>query len=86
MIKSLPSRTSDAEFNIKGFTVLKRFSCAKPSPPCSQLEYSNVPLLDGMVLEVTVKSKKTFVAATNIRLDDKMLEKETWFSLGNCAV
>uniref|UniRef100_A0AAQ5ZRM5 Phosphatidylinositol-4-phosphate 3-kinase catalytic subunit type 2 gamma n=1 Tax=Amphiprion ocellaris TaxID=80972 RepID=A0AAQ5ZRM5_AMPOC len=50
------------------------------------LEYSYVPLLYGMVLEVTVKSKKTFVAATNIRLEEELLQKETWFPLGNCAV
>ncbi|XP_019933710.2 phosphatidylinositol 3-kinase C2 domain-containing subunit gamma isoform X1 [Paralichthys olivaceus] len=50
------------------------------------LEYSFVPLLYGMVLEVTVKSKKTFVAATNIRLEDNLLDKKTWFPLGNCAV
>ncbi|KAG7231120.1 hypothetical protein INR49_027160 [Caranx melampygus] len=41
------------------------------------LEYNSVPLLYGMVLEVTVKSKKTFVAATNIKLDDNLLDKET---------
>lgn len=52
----------------------------------SQLEYNNVPLLYGMVLEVTVKSKKTFVAATNIRLEEELLDKETWFPLGNCAI
>lgn len=39
-----------------------------------------------MVLEVTVKSKKTFVAATNIKLEKELLDKETWFPLGNCAV
>ncbi|XP_029289912.1 LOW QUALITY PROTEIN: phosphatidylinositol 4-phosphate 3-kinase C2 domain-containing subunit gamma [Cottoperca gobio] len=50
------------------------------------LEYSNVPLLYGMVLEVTVKSKKTFVHATNIRLEEELLGKETWFPLGNCAI
>ncbi|XP_029379486.1 phosphatidylinositol 4-phosphate 3-kinase C2 domain-containing subunit gamma [Echeneis naucrates] len=50
------------------------------------LEYNSVPLLHGMVLEVTVKSKKTFVAATNIKLDDKLLDKETWFPLGNSAI
>lgn len=50
------------------------------------LEYSYVPLLYGMVLEVTVKSKKTFVAATNIRLEEVLLDKETWFPLGNCAI
>ncbi len=51
-----------------------------------QLEYSYIPLLYGMVLEVTVKSKKTFVAATNIKLEDELLDKETWFNLGNCSV
>nr|XP_057931600.1 phosphatidylinositol 3-kinase C2 domain-containing subunit gamma isoform X2 [Doryrhamphus excisus]XP_057931601.1 phosphatidylinositol 3-kinase C2 domain-containing subunit gamma isoform X2 [Doryrhamphus excisus]XP_057931602.1 phosphatidylinositol 3-kinase C2 domain-containing subunit gamma isoform X2 [Doryrhamphus excisus] len=50
------------------------------------LEYTNVPLLYGMVLEVSVKSKKTFVAATNIKLEDELLNKETWFTLGNCAI
>uniref|UniRef100_A0A3Q1EU31 Phosphatidylinositol-4-phosphate 3-kinase catalytic subunit type 2 gamma n=1 Tax=Acanthochromis polyacanthus TaxID=80966 RepID=A0A3Q1EU31_9TELE len=50
------------------------------------LEYSYVPLLYGMVLEVTVKSKKTFVAATNVRLEEELLQKETWFPLGNCAI
>lgn len=53
---------------------------------CSQLQYSYVPLLHGMVLEVTVKSKNTFVAATNIKLEANILNKEMWFSLGNCAV
>ncbi|XP_070763460.1 phosphatidylinositol 3-kinase C2 domain-containing subunit gamma [Enoplosus armatus] len=50
------------------------------------LEYSYVPLIYGMVLEVTVKSKKTFVAATNIKLEKELLDKETWFPLGNCAI
>lgn len=50
------------------------------------LEYCNVPILYGMVLEVTVKSKKTFVAATNIRLEEGLLDKEKWFLLGNCAI
>ncbi|XP_053175842.1 phosphatidylinositol 3-kinase C2 domain-containing subunit gamma [Scomber japonicus] len=50
------------------------------------LEYIDVPQLNGMVLEVTVKSKKTFVAATNIKLEDHLLDKETWFPLGNCAI
>ncbi|XP_033491268.1 phosphatidylinositol 3-kinase C2 domain-containing subunit gamma [Epinephelus lanceolatus] len=50
------------------------------------LEYSYVPLLYGMVLEVTVKSKKTFVAATNIRLEKELLGKEMWFPLGNSAI
>ncbi|XP_031725847.1 phosphatidylinositol 4-phosphate 3-kinase C2 domain-containing subunit gamma [Anarrhichthys ocellatus] len=50
------------------------------------LEYNSVPLLYGMVLEVTVKSKNTFVAATNIRLEEVLLDKEMWFPLGNCAI
>lgn len=50
------------------------------------LEYNHVPLLYGMVLEVTVKSRKTFVAATNIRLEKELLDKEIWFPLGNCAI
>ncbi|KAM9854596.1 phosphatidylinositol 3-kinase C2 domain-containing subunit gamma isoform 1-T2 [Aulostomus maculatus] len=50
------------------------------------LEYDNVPRLHGMVLEVTVKSKKTFVAATNIQLKENLLNKETWFLLGNCSI
>lgn len=52
----------------------------------SQLEYSGVPVLYGMVLEVVVKSKKTFVAATNIKLEEELLDKEKWFPLGNCAI
>lgn len=50
------------------------------------LEYENVPVLCGRVLEVTVKSRKTFVAATNIKLDDHLLNKEEWFALGNCEI
>eukprot|EP00066_Takifugu_rubripes_P004383 XP_003967717.2 PREDICTED: phosphatidylinositol 4-phosphate 3-kinase C2 domain-containing subunit gamma [Takifugu rubripes] len=50
------------------------------------LEYSSVPVLYGMVLEVVVKSKKTFVAATNIKLEEELLDKEKWFALGNCAI
>ncbi|XP_077452589.1 phosphatidylinositol 3-kinase C2 domain-containing subunit gamma isoform X1 [Stigmatopora argus] len=50
------------------------------------LEYVNVPLLYGMVLEVSVKSKKTFIAATNIKLDEELLNKKTWFILGNAAL
>lgn len=53
------------------------------SPP--QLEY-HAPDLYGMVLEVVVKSKKTFVAATNIKLEEELLDKEIWFLLGNCAI
>lgn len=58
---------------------LKQLHCAP------QLEY-HAPVLYGMVLEVVVKSKKTFVAATNIKLDEDLLDKEMWFPLGNCAV
>lgn len=38
-----------------------------------------------MVLEVVVKSKKMFVAAANIKLEQELLDKEIWFPLGNCA-
>lgn len=56
------------------------------SASCSQLEYTFVPLLYGMVLEVTVKSKKTFVAATNIKLEKELLDQEKWFPLGTCEI
>lgn len=52
----------------------------------SQLEYNHVPALYGMVLEVVVKSRKTFVAAANIKLEKELLDKEKWFLLGNCAI
>lgn len=50
-----------------------------------------MPLLYGMVLEVTVKNKsknknKTFVAAVNIKLEEELVDKEKWFPLGNCAI
>lgn len=53
------------------------------------LEYHPIPLLHGIVLEVTVKSKKTkniFVAATSIKLEDELLDRELWFPLGNCVM
>lgn len=50
------------------------------------LEYCPVSMLFGRVLEVTVKSKKNFVAATNIKLEEEILNKERWFPLGNCAI
>ncbi|KAI1888408.1 hypothetical protein AGOR_G00184840 [Albula goreensis] len=50
------------------------------------IEYSDVPSIAGKVLEVTVKSRKAFVAATNIRLEDRLMGTEAWFQLGNCAV
>lgn len=55
------------------------------SPSYSQVEYTSVTQLNG-ILEVVVKSKKAFVAATNIKLDEKMLNQELWFPLGNSAV
>lgn len=54
------------------------------SPSYSQVEYTSVTQLNGIVLEVVVKSKKAFVAATNIKLDEKLLNQELWFPLGNC--
>ncbi|XP_056138310.1 phosphatidylinositol 3-kinase C2 domain-containing subunit gamma [Lampris incognitus] len=50
------------------------------------LEYREVPSLHGKVLEVTVKSKKNFIAATNITMEEQWLDKEQWFPLGNCPV
>uniref|UniRef100_A0A3B4ET12 Phosphatidylinositol-4-phosphate 3-kinase catalytic subunit type 2 gamma n=1 Tax=Pundamilia nyererei TaxID=303518 RepID=A0A3B4ET12_9CICH len=51
-----------------------------------QVEYTSVTQLNGIVLEVVVKSKKAFVAATNIKLDKKLLNQELWFPLGNSAI
>lgn len=56
------------------------------SPSYSQVEYTSVTLLNGIFLEVVVKSKKAFVAATNIKLDEKLLNQELWFPLGNSAI
>ncbi|XP_050991769.1 phosphatidylinositol 3-kinase C2 domain-containing subunit gamma isoform X1 [Labeo rohita] len=50
------------------------------------IEYRNVPNLHGHVLEVTVKSRKTFVAATNVVLGERVLDQEKWFPLGFSAV
>uniref|UniRef100_A0A667ZQ28 Phosphatidylinositol-4-phosphate 3-kinase catalytic subunit type 2 gamma n=1 Tax=Myripristis murdjan TaxID=586833 RepID=A0A667ZQ28_9TELE len=50
------------------------------------LEYTDVPTLHEKVLEVTVKSKKAFVVATNVRLEEKVLDKEQWFPLGNSPI
>lgn len=46
------------------------------------IEYRNVLKLHGLVLEVTVKSRKAFVAATNVVLGERVLEQEKWFPLG----
>ncbi|XP_076026726.1 phosphatidylinositol 3-kinase C2 domain-containing subunit gamma [Genypterus blacodes] len=50
------------------------------------LEYSNVPTLHGKVLEVMVKSKKAFVAATDISQLERWLDQEHWFALRNCPI
>ncbi|KAF7224184.1 phosphatidylinositol 3-kinase C2 domain-containing subunit gamma isoform X2 [Nothobranchius furzeri] len=53
------------------------------------LAYKNILMLKGLTLEVTVKSKKTkktFVAAAHIKLEDELLNKEIWFPLGNCVI
>ncbi|XP_016146952.1 phosphatidylinositol 4-phosphate 3-kinase C2 domain-containing subunit gamma [Sinocyclocheilus grahami] len=50
------------------------------------IEYRNVHNLHGHVLEVTVKSRKTFVAATNVVLGERVLDQEKWFPLGFSAV
>lgn len=68
------------------FTGCSERTAVKMCAPYQQMEYSYVPLLYGMVLEVTVKSKNTFVAATNIKLEEELLDKETWFPLRNCAI
>ncbi|XP_012694530.2 phosphatidylinositol 4-phosphate 3-kinase C2 domain-containing subunit gamma isoform X2 [Clupea harengus] len=53
------------------------------NPTFNQLiEYSNVLSLHDRVLEVTVKSKKTFVAATNIFLGERKMDVEEWYQLG----
>ncbi|KAM9807885.1 phosphatidylinositol 3-kinase C2 domain-containing subunit gamma [Neosynchiropus ocellatus] len=46
------------------------------------LQYNYVPVLHGTVLEVAVKSRKSFLASTYIKLVDELLNKETWFPLG----
>ncbi|KAM6960653.1 phosphatidylinositol 3-kinase C2 domain-containing subunit gamma [Aplochiton taeniatus] len=50
------------------------------------LEYSEVSSLEGKVLEVTVKSRKTCVVSTNIRLEESRMETEEWHPLGQCSV
>lgn len=51
-----------------------------------QIEYNNVLSLHDRVLEVTVKSKKSFVGATNIFLGERKMEVEEWYPLGNCPI
>ncbi|KAL4656731.1 phosphatidylinositol 4-phosphate 3-kinase C2 domain-containing subunit gamma [Arapaima gigas] len=56
-------------------------------PTFNQLiEYSDVQSLEGKVLELQVKSKKGFLAATNISLADRKMGMEEWFLLGNCSI
>uniref|UniRef100_A0A096M250 Phosphatidylinositol-4-phosphate 3-kinase catalytic subunit type 2 gamma n=1 Tax=Poecilia formosa TaxID=48698 RepID=A0A096M250_POEFO len=53
------------------------------------LEYNFIPVLDGITLKVTVKSRKTrttFVGATSIKLEEELLDREMWFPLGNCVI
>ncbi|CAG5957825.1 unnamed protein product [Menidia menidia] len=53
------------------------------------LTYDHVPLLSGMVLEVTVKSKKskkTYAATASIELDDDVLSKDMWFPLRDYVI
>lgn len=50
------------------------------------IEYNHVSSLYNRVLEVTVKSKKMFVAAANIRLEERRMDTEEWFPLGNCPI
>ncbi|XP_063052825.1 phosphatidylinositol 3-kinase C2 domain-containing subunit gamma [Engraulis encrasicolus] len=50
------------------------------------IEYNNVLSLHDRVLEVTVKSKKSFVGATNIFLGERKMEVEEWYPLGNCPI
>ncbi|XP_072291051.1 phosphatidylinositol 3-kinase C2 domain-containing subunit gamma [Eucyclogobius newberryi] len=59
------------------------------SPTFNELiEYNSVPdnVVHGMVLEITVKSRKRFVGRTSIRLEEHLLNKEQWFSLETCEV
>lgn len=58
------------------------------NPTFNELIEYNVPAnaVYGMVLEVTVKSRKKFVGASFIKLEEHLLKKEKWFSLGNCEV
>ncbi|KPP64336.1 phosphatidylinositol 4-phosphate 3-kinase C2 domain-containing subunit gamma-like [Scleropages formosus] len=56
-------------------------------PTFNQLiEYSDVQTLQGKVLELQVKSRKGFLAATSIRLEDGKMGTEKWFLLGNCSI
>uniref|UniRef100_A0AAY5KC98 Phosphatidylinositol-4-phosphate 3-kinase n=1 Tax=Esox lucius TaxID=8010 RepID=A0AAY5KC98_ESOLU len=46
------------------------------------IEYKDLCSLQGCVLEVTVKSRKTFVAVALVKLEPKNMDKEEWFHLG----
>ncbi|KAG5273788.1 hypothetical protein AALO_G00155520 [Alosa alosa] len=50
------------------------------------IEYRNILSLHDRVLEVTVKSKKNFVAATNIFLGERKMDVEEWYPLGHCPI
>ncbi|KAJ8002600.1 hypothetical protein DPEC_G00160580 [Dallia pectoralis] len=45
------------------------------------MEYEDLYSLQGRVLEVMVKSRKTFVAAAVVQLEPKNMDKEMWFHL-----
>ncbi|KAJ8391104.1 hypothetical protein AAFF_G00097250 [Aldrovandia affinis] len=50
------------------------------------IEYTDVRIDQGCVLQVTVKSKKEFVASANILVDEAKMGTEAWFPLGNSTV
>ncbi|XP_072571020.1 phosphatidylinositol 3-kinase C2 domain-containing subunit gamma [Paramormyrops kingsleyae] len=50
------------------------------------IEYSDVQSLQGKVLELHVKSRGTFLAATNIWLADRRMGTDEWFPLGSSSV
>ncbi|CAL1594964.1 unnamed protein product [Knipowitschia caucasica] len=58
------------------------------NPTFNELIEYDVPAnaVHGMVLEITVKSKKKFVGATSFKLEEHVLNKEQWFPLNNCEV
>ncbi|KAJ8269111.1 hypothetical protein COCON_G00117180 [Conger conger] len=66
----------------------KKTKVVRSENPCFNelIEYSNVPALMGCVLELTVKSKKVFIAATNVQLDGAWMGCEVWIPLVNSAM